>query len=326
MITYVATAHHTYTMEDYLRTWGRSLAATIRVLSYDDLFSGEEVGAGTFIFSDLERLSAAGSRAAARVWSELEAADAPVRLLNAPARVLRRQALLERLHEAGLNRFRSYRLTETQTPERFPVFLRDANEHEHFTPLLGTQEEVDRALAGLCSDGRCLDELLMVEFCDVSDSAGLYRKYSAFWVADRLIPRHLIFSRSWVLKEPDLIDDDKLREEWDYLETNPHCDELRRVFELANVDYGRIDYGVKDGCIQAWEINTNPIVMLRPERYHPAHLPVQEPFAAQIEAAFRAVDTDDGGRSIPVTIDADLRAQLARERELLREWSESQAP
>lgn len=326
MITYVATAHHTYTMADYLDTWGRPLAATIRVLSYDELFAAEEVGAGTFVFSDLERLSEAGSRAAAQIWSALEAADAPVRLLNAPQHVLRRQALLERLYEAGLNRFRSYRLTETRTPERFPVFLRDANEHEHFTPLLATQEELDRAVADLRCDGHGLDELLMVEFCDVSDGAGLYRKYSAFRVADRLIPRHLIFSRSWALKEPDLIDDEKLREEWEYLETNPHLDELRQVFELAQVDYGRVDYGVKGGCVQAWEINTNPIVMLRPDRYHPAHLPVQEPFAAEIEAAFRAIDIDDGGRTIPVTVAAHLRDRLARERELYLEWLESQAP
>ena len=35
---------------------------------------------------------------------------------------------------------------------------------------------------------------------------------------------------------------------------------LRRVFAVAGVDYGRVDYGVLDGVPQVWEINLNPTI------------------------------------------------------------------
>ena len=44
----------------------------------------------------------------------------------------------------------------------------------------------------------------------------------------------------------------------DYVRTNPHADELRKLFGAANIEYGRIDYTIADGRIQVFEINTNP--------------------------------------------------------------------
>jgi hypothetical protein len=49
-------------------------------------------------------------------------------------------------------------------------------------------------------------------------------------------------------------------EEVDYLVTNPHEAQLREIFELAHVEYGRIDYAMKDGRLQTWEINLNPTI------------------------------------------------------------------
>src|SRR3546814_10272912 len=47
------------------------------------------------------------------------------------------------------------------------------------------------------------DTLLITEFCDTQDDRGLYRKYSAFNVGGRIIPRHLHFSRSWQVKRSE---------------------------------------------------------------------------------------------------------------------------
>jgi hypothetical protein len=33
-----------------------------------------------------------------------------------------------------------------------------------------------------------------------------------------------------------------------------------KIFELAHVEYGRIDYAIKDGRVQTWEINLNPTI------------------------------------------------------------------
>lgn len=41
---------------------------------------------------------------------------------------------------------------------------------------------------------------------------------------------------------------------------------LRHVFDMAKIEYGRIDYGVHRGEPQAWEINLNPTFSRRARR------------------------------------------------------------
>ena len=116
-------------------------------------------------------------------------------------------------------------------------------------------------------------EVVAVEFIDTADSEGLYRKYSAFRVGDQIVPRHVFFSREWMQKQADLTDPAYLEEERAYVETNPHRGAVLDVFELARIEYGRVDYSILDGRLQVWEINTNPslagpISDQKPEREH----------------------------------------------------------
>ncbi len=46
--------------------------------------------------------------------------------------------------------------------------------------------------------------------------------------------------------------------------TNPHSAHLMRAFEIAGIEYGRADFGFRDGRIQIFEINTNPFVSAPP--------------------------------------------------------------
>jgi hypothetical protein len=62
-----------------------------------------------------------------------------------------------------------------------------------------------------------------------------------------------------------------------------------RTFELARIEFGRIDYSMKDGRIQVWEINTNPASLADRHRENAARLPAQEHFAREYEAALQAV-------------------------------------
>jgi hypothetical protein len=55
--------------------------------------------------------------------------------------------------------------------------------------------------------------------------------------------------------------EEQIEEHLRYVETNPHRDQLEKVFELAGIEYGRIDYCVVDGRVQTFEINTNPTVV-----------------------------------------------------------------
>jgi hypothetical protein len=214
---------------------------------------------GHYIFSDLELLSEDEAQRAALVWQAVAEAHPEVRLLNHPTRSMRRYELLRSLRERGMNTFDVYRLGEARSPVRYPVFLRVENDHGAArSPLLRTSEELAANVALLESQGWNRHSLLVTEFCDTIDAAGIYRKYSAFVVGDHVFPRGLQFSKHWVQKRADLLDDALLGEERAYVEANPHADVLRGVFRLARIEYGRADYGLRDGAMQVWEINTNP--------------------------------------------------------------------
>ena len=42
------------------------------------------------------------------------------------------------------------------------------------------------------------------------------------------------------------------------LEENPFAEHLRKVFDIAGIEYGRADFGFYQGRLQVFEINTNP--------------------------------------------------------------------
>jgi hypothetical protein len=133
----------------------------------------------------------------------------------------------------------------------------------------------------------------VVEFCDTSDSSGIFRKYSAFRVGQHIIPGHLLFSRYWMQKRPDLIDPSKVEEEHRYLRDNPHRAQLLRLFQVAGAEYGRIDYGISPSGIQTWEINTNPVIMREPWQYSPGRLPNARRYAQALLRAFEEIDEED---------------------------------
>lgn len=303
MITYFVNGERgRNTMDMYLDSWGRDLRPTIQVHFYSELAFVQWLPGGTYIFSDLERLTPALSLFAAELWNQLAAAGSKVRLLNHPGQALRRVELLRALHAAGRNQFNIYRASDDRSTMRFPVFVRSANDHEGSrTDLLHTHEAVDANLRAAICYGHDPHELLIVEYLNAASPEGIHHKFGAFRVGDRIIPRQMIFSRKWMLKYPDLIDGDKMAREREYLEASQHQGELLETFELAHVDYGRCDYAVIDGRIQIWEINTNPIIIRPPDHYRPAELPAQEYFAPRIRAAYEAIDLKaDPQLKIPV--------------------------
>ena len=260
MIYFLTTPESADTIRIYLKVAGGGLAGRLVPMVYDELFAASALPDGAYCFADLELLSDAARQRAARRWEELAARGC--RLLNHPTRSLLRYELLRELRRRGVNTFDVYRLADGESPKRFPVFLRTANDHKgSISPLLGSAEELDAATAALRGRGERLDDKLVVEFCNTADPDGLYRKYGAFIVGERILPRHLFFSRHWVVKDWSVLDDALLREEQRYLATNPHERQLREIFAAARIEYGRIDYSLRGGEMQVWEINTNPIII-----------------------------------------------------------------
>src|SRR4051794_5434234 len=122
MIYYVVSRRHRYTMADYLGSWGQPLSPRVRVVPYGALPGNASLPAGTYVFSDLERLTAAQRPLVASLCAQLTAAGSAV--VNDPVRSLRRHQLLTCLHARGDNRFAAFPVTDLGRPFRYPVFVR----------------------------------------------------------------------------------------------------------------------------------------------------------------------------------------------------------
>jgi hypothetical protein len=169
-----------------------------------------------------------------------------------------------------------------------------------------------------------LRDLIVVEYCDTMDRAGVYRKYSAFIVGETILPHTLTHNRDWVTKSHGrLIDADTVREEFDYINGDAHADWLRETFALARTNYGRIDYGLLNGRPQVWEINTNPTIArhagadpLTEEQKQLRSL-VRQHFQPRFQAAWEAIDSPaDPDHTISVRVSERQRRKLAAENQL----------
>lgn len=303
MITYLVTRRNAWTVRAFLDTWGRPVAERFHIVHYEDLGSLATVSAGVCIFSDLDRLTSRDVERASELRRQL-IQSGRVRSLNNPARSLRRLELLSLLHRQGINHFRAHRITDLREPLRFPVFLRYEDEHwGSISPLLHTRRELDRALACACVLHRRPRHLIAMEYCDTRGDDGIHRKYSAFLIDGRVVPRDLIFDRAWLQKDIALVTPKTIEEERLYLDTNPHEAPLLAVAELAGIDYGRIDYGFVEGELQIWEINTNPVISKSPHEYQDDHVGNQATFAgSMLEALERLAQPDTADQPVPVQV------------------------
>lgn len=89
MIFYLSTKANRYTLKWYLDGWERELATRVRLLSYETIFKMKALPIGSYIFSDLERLSIADTERASRVWQMLSESGNNLRVLNHPALSMR---------------------------------------------------------------------------------------------------------------------------------------------------------------------------------------------------------------------------------------------
>ncbi|WP_018232967.1 ATP-grasp domain-containing protein [Thioalkalivibrio thiocyanodenitrificans] len=247
------------TVQGFLRHSTRGFDC-VRILSYERLFARGRTPVGHYIFTDFDRLDPAAIEVLARLSDDLRARAPQVRILNDPRKVLERVPLLARLRREDLNRFDVTRLDAGERPDAFPVFVRSEDGcGGPETGLLRNLSELEAALEELHLEGRGLKRRIAVGFCAQRDDRGLYRKYGAMNIDGHIIPQHMHCSEHWDVKWANNFHDaGTAREEIEYIRTNPHRDALARIFRIAGIDYGRIDYGLVDGTVQTYEINTNP--------------------------------------------------------------------
>lgn len=327
MIHFVVPRDTEFGIRDYLAVWGSGLAGRVEVLPYEDLPKRTSLPAGAYILSALDQLEPEGRRLVGEMYEQLAGSGPGVRVLNHPEKTLRRYDLLEELYRAGLNRHRAARAVGELSALRFPVFLREEHRHTSaLTGLLNTPAELQAELGRALVRGLRLEELLVVEFYETIDSDGCYRKYAAFIVGEEIIPRSLSHGRSWALKHSGTdFTREMLDEERTYVLGNPHETQLRRIFMAARVEYGRIDYSVRGGVVETWEINLNPTIgrgLRKPTGKMPAALqPFREDarnhFKDRFRAALEAIDLPGSTAMIPIRYRPEtLKAlrRMARER------------
>jgi hypothetical protein len=262
-----------------------------------------------------------------RLWDTLARFGGGMRLLNHPGKTMRRYELLKMLSDTGQNRFGVRRLGETLDSLKFPVFLRIGNDHAGpSSGLLSNMDELRGEIWVQRLRRANTKEMLVIEFCDTADATGLYRKYSAFRVGGRLIPRHVFFSRHWVQKDPDLLSEEQAAEQMAYLRGNPHSEMLNRIFSAAGIDYGRIDYGLLNDKVQAWEINTNPLIIHPKSDYPPQAVEAQTHFVESLAEALTHLEMRQmTGKAFQFTSGFIQAARAERRSWLSREHSHKRA-
>ena len=130
MIHYFVTEQQTNSMQAFLQSWGQRLAHRITVVTYEALLAGRgglpERG-GAYIFTNLGQVNAMDPPARKTICDlhdRLVETRGAAKVLNDPARSLRRYAMLRRLHEHGINSFNAYRTSDPTVRPRFPVLVR----------------------------------------------------------------------------------------------------------------------------------------------------------------------------------------------------------
>ena len=325
MIHYVVPRQGAFTFQYFIEDWAGPAADRFAIIPAEEFVQRTSFEPGTYVFA-VDDIEPAERRLFVHLWDQLAGASPRTRVLNDPARTLGRLQLLHAMAGVGRNDFRAVSASEWPVSVRYPVFIRDRERHNGaLTPLLLSPAEVARRLRWFEWKGYRREDLLVVEYCETADVHGVYRKYSAYVVGDRIIPRCIEFGAQWMVKHDiRMFDEARLREEQEYVEGNPHEVWLREIFALANITYGRADYTLKGGAPQLFEINLNPTVgRFRPKgedpdetlRLRAKRRATAETFYAAFNAAWAALDAETTGSDpLTVTADPDLAAAAARER------------
>lgn len=262
-LIYVCSRDHAYTFGD-LPERLREQGVAGRVMSYERLWGGRLLPRGTYVMTDFDRLSPVEHEIAGRLYDHLRQAGLPV--LNNPRHHRPRDSLLKMLHAEGLNGFTCYLPGAGERPQRYPVFLRTIAAHRGtLSGLLHDEAAADVALRGAIDSGFPLRDLIFVEYAaEPQPDTGSFQKHAAFRVGPHIIRANTVNDAGWVAKNGSegVASASQYLAERAEMDAYPHHHYVMRVFELAGLDFGRLDFGIVAGRPQAYEINTNPTMQL----------------------------------------------------------------
>ena len=330
MISFWVPAAGSFGIELWLAHRAPELTDHFDIRHYESLTADQDIAGGAHIFTGLDQLGAAGRAAVAALHQAVREQFPRDPVLNHPDRAARRFELLSRAYEAGINTFRARRVGDSLDGARYPVFVREESGHGGpLSGLLRNGAELDSSLRALRARGYPMADLLVIEFCDLSDGEGRFLSAAALRVGNLIIPSHMISGRHWVLKWSHSDHDERaMREYVDYVRDHPHEAWLRKAFELAGVEYGRIDYGIRGNTLQIWEINLSPSIGPSPGQKPPDYPPpimdlLQEArriYNSKLAATFVALDPERRQDRARIRLDPVLVARMHAESARGRRW------
>ena len=296
MIIFITTPGHWRTFNSLQAGTFGFPTPQVRTADYHQLFRARKVPRATYVFADIERLSAWELRVACERYVRLTSAG--VRCLNNPARTKSRVELLRALYAAGLNPFNVYRADEQPRPARFPVFVRFEGDHEGpKTELIPDQKALDVMLERLRRHGVPLRGMIAVEYWGKPYSPNLWHKWSTFRVSDRIFVDHIAVDDSWNVKFGvwEKLTDEAIADEHDAVTSNRFAGDLARIFDVAGIEFGRADHAVSEGRMAVYEINTNPYIGPYVPDPKPLRFRTQSLARRRLAEALESIDCKDGG-------------------------------
>jgi tetratricopeptide (TPR) repeat protein len=255
----------------------------------------------TYIFTDLDRLNVNELIGAARLYRRLQ--ERGCRVLNDPATLRKRFALLRGLYLRGFNPINVHLADEGRFNVKFPVFIRVADGHDGpLTDLIADQAELETALEAAVIAGIPRSTIIIVEYAAEPIRPGVYRKCSMHRVGERLITQINWHARDWRVKGDvyGLADETLYDEELSMVRENRYASQTSEAFRFASIEYGRMDFGVVEGRVCVYEINTNPTIKA------PGEYPVQQRMESsrlrwsRFLEALHAIDTQEDSAEVEV--------------------------
>jgi tetratricopeptide (TPR) repeat protein len=298
MICFVVARGFEFTLKPVLRD---PLAPRVSTLPYDEALAMPALANATYIFADVDRLNVSDLTRAAQLYRRLQ--EGGCRVLNDPAKVRKRFALLRGLYLAGLNPNNAHLADEGWSKVKFPVFIRVADAHDGpLSDLISDQAELERALEAAVMAGIPRSTIVIVEYAAEPVGPGIYRKSAVHRVNERLITTINWHSRDWRVKgdQGGLADEALYDEELSAVRENRYASQASEIFRFANIDYGRLDFGLVGGRLCVYEINTNPTIFAPGAHSFQQRMESSQLRWSRFLEALHAIDTEENSAIIDV--------------------------
>ncbi len=270
----------------------QTVGIELQQMCWDDFLPALSLPQGAWVLADFDRLHPWYLEVAASRFDALVEAGFPV--LNDPRRFLSRASVIRTLFAQGINSFTCWLPAFGEVPVRFPVFLRTLAGHRGvISDLLADAAAASAALEQALTQGFTITDLVFVEYRAAADpGAGHFQKHAAYRIGDKVLRAMTVNDDGWMAKTGTLgrATEETYATELAEMTTYPHADLMRRITDLCGCTYGRVDFGIVDGKVEIYEINTNPAIgFVEADHPSPSRRAAGEMNRAQLCSTFDAM-------------------------------------